>query len=225
MDLPLSDFRRMEVEEFEHIKIARACEQAGDRTRLQGFSDRRCGFASLRKRIDRRNSRLHGRSGIAAAGAQCAAGQRQSVGHAAGRSWLSGYGRACHALLRTRPGRDRSRCATRHRADTTVDGRHWNRRGGDVSHADASTWGSHPQVEVEVALARAYNRWLIERVLAHEPRIRSMLYLPFNDAEASFRMVQEFGQANGVVGFMVTSACYRPVHHNSYMKTYALWRR
>ena len=54
--------------------------------------------------------------------------------------------------------------------------------------------GVHPQVEVEVALARAYNRWLCEKVLAKEPRIRSMLYLPFNDAEASFRMVQEFGK-------------------------------
>jgi len=82
--------------------------------------------------------------------------------------------------------------------------------------------GLHPQVEVEVALARAYNRWLCERVLAHEPRIRSMLYLPFNDAEASYKIVQEFGCKKGVVGFMVTSARYRPVQHNSYMKTYAL---
>ncbi len=47
--------------------------------------------------------------------------------------------------------------------------------------------GLHPQVEVEVAMARAYNRWLTERVLAHEPRLRSMLYLPFNDAEASYQ--------------------------------------
>jgi hypothetical protein len=31
-----------------------------------------------------------------------------------------------------------------------------------------------------------------ERVLAGEPRIRSMLYLPFNDPAASYRMVQEF---------------------------------
>jgi predicted TIM-barrel fold metal-dependent hydrolase len=82
--------------------------------------------------------------------------------------------------------------------------------------------GVHPQVEVEVALARAYNRWLCEKVLAKEPRIRSMLYLPFNDAEASFRMVQEFSKHEGVCGFMVTAARYRPVHHNSYMKTYAL---
>ena len=82
--------------------------------------------------------------------------------------------------------------------------------------------GLHPQVEVEVAMARAYNRWLTERVLAHEPRLRSMLYLPFNDAEASYRIVKEFGDKKGVTGFMVTAARYRPVHHNSFMKTYSL---
>ena len=48
-----------------------------------------------------------------------------------------------------------------------------------------------------MALARAYNRWLCERVLAHEPRIRSMLYLPFNDPEACYRMVKEFGASQG----------------------------
>jgi predicted TIM-barrel fold metal-dependent hydrolase len=82
--------------------------------------------------------------------------------------------------------------------------------------------GLHPQVEVEVALARAYNRWLVERVLAHEARIRSMLYLPFNDPDASLRMVKEMAGKPGVVGFMVTAARYRPIHHNSYMRTYAM---
>src|SRR5258708_6210403 len=82
--------------------------------------------------------------------------------------------------------------------------------------------GLHPQVEMEVAFARAYNRWLVERVLRAEPRIRSMLYLPFKDPAASYRMVQEFAGKPGVVGFMVTAARYRPVHHNDYMKTYAL---
>ena len=32
-----------------------------------------------------------------------------------------------------------------------------------------------------------------------------MLYLPFNDPDASSRMVEEFGEAKGVIGFMVTS--------------------
>ncbi|MGA3305240.1 MAG: hypothetical protein ABSC26_04430, partial [Stellaceae bacterium] len=70
--------------------------------------------------------------------------------------------------------------------------------------------GLHPQVETEVQLARAYNRWLCDKVLASEPRFKSMLYLPFNDPEASYRTVKEFGNKPGVVGFMVTAARYKP---------------
>jgi uncharacterized protein len=82
------------------------------------------------------------------------------------------------------------------------------------------TLGLHPQVEVEVAVARAYARWITERVLAAEPSIKSMLYLPFNDPEASLRLIEDFGDAPGVVGFMVTSVRYRPVHHNAYVPVY-----
>jgi predicted TIM-barrel fold metal-dependent hydrolase len=82
--------------------------------------------------------------------------------------------------------------------------------------------GLHPQVEIEAALAQAYNRWLCERILAHEPRLVSMLYLPLNDPEAAYRTVKEFGAKKGVKGFMVTSPRYKPVHDNVYMKTYAL---
>ncbi len=82
--------------------------------------------------------------------------------------------------------------------------------------------GVHPQPEVEAALAQAYNRWLCDRVLAQEPRIISMLYLPFNDPEAAYRTVKEFGGRKGVKGFMVTSPRYKPVHDNAYVKTYAL---
>jgi predicted TIM-barrel fold metal-dependent hydrolase len=81
--------------------------------------------------------------------------------------------------------------------------------------------GLHPQVEAEVALAFAYNRWLSEKVLQEESRIRSMIYLPFNDPDASLRMVKEFAGKQGVCGFMITSVRYRPVHHNSYMRVYA----
>src|SRR5215211_7443984 len=82
--------------------------------------------------------------------------------------------------------------------------------------------GAHPVPEVEAAMAQAYNRWLCDRILAHEPRIVSMLYLPFNDPDAAYRTVQEFGDRKGVVGFMVTSPRYKPVHDNAYIKTYAL---
>src|SRR5207248_10373206 len=82
--------------------------------------------------------------------------------------------------------------------------------------------GLPPEGQVETSLCRAYNRWLCERILAHEPRIISMLYLPFTTPEAAYRTVKDFGDKKGVVGFMVTSPRYKPVHDNAYMKTYAL---
>ena len=82
--------------------------------------------------------------------------------------------------------------------------------------------GLHPQAEVEVGMARAYNRWITERILPSNDRLRSMLYLPFNDPEATYQMVKDFGGKKGVIGFMVVSTRYKPVYDNPYMKTYAL---
>ena len=82
--------------------------------------------------------------------------------------------------------------------------------------------GLHPQAEVEAALARAYNRWITEVILPSNSRLRSMLYLPFNDPEATYRTVQDFAGKPGVIGFMVVSTRYKPVYENAYMKTYAL---
>jgi uncharacterized protein len=81
--------------------------------------------------------------------------------------------------------------------------------------------GMHPQAEVEVALGRAFNRWLIEEILPQEPRLKGMMYLPFNDPDACVEVVEEFADAPGVIGFTVVSTRYRPVHHNSYMRLYA----
>jgi hypothetical protein len=82
--------------------------------------------------------------------------------------------------------------------------------------------GLHPQPEVETALSKAYNRWLCDRVLSDESRIKSMLYLPFNDPDQCYEFVKEFGDKKGVVGFLVTGVRYNAVHENDYMKTYAL---
>ncbi|WP_322067007.1 amidohydrolase family protein [Burkholderia ubonensis] len=82
--------------------------------------------------------------------------------------------------------------------------------------------GLHPQVEIEVNMAKAYNSWMVEEVLAGNSRLRSMLYLPFNDPEATYEMVKKYAGTKGVIGFMVVSTRYRPIYHNDYMKTYAL---
>jgi uncharacterized protein len=81
--------------------------------------------------------------------------------------------------------------------------------------------GLHPDAAIEIALARAYALWLADKVLSVDESIKSMLYLPFNDPEASVRMVEEFSDLPGVVGFMVTATRYRGVHDNAYMKLYA----
>ncbi|HEV7866880.1 MAG TPA: amidohydrolase family protein [Chthoniobacteraceae bacterium] len=80
--------------------------------------------------------------------------------------------------------------------------------------------GMHPDSRMESALSWAYTRWMTEEILPHEPRMRTMIFLPFNDPEASLRAVKQFGGRPGVAGFMVTAARYRPVHDNVYAKVY-----
>jgi len=84
------------------------------------------------------------------------------------------------------------------------------------------TLGVHPQPEVEVLIADAYNTWLTERVLPCDPGLLGLLYLPFNTPEACAPMVEKFADKKGVLGFTVTSTRYKPVHHNSYMRLYSM---
>jgi len=82
--------------------------------------------------------------------------------------------------------------------------------------------GMHPQVDMEVTLGRAYTRWLVETILPADKRIKSFAYLPFNSPQAAIKMVEDFGDCEGIIGFCVTSARYKPVHHNDYMRLYAM---
>src|ERR1700752_1067445 len=51
--------------------------------------------------------------------------------------------------------------------------------------------GMHPQPEMEVWLARAYNKWLIENVLSADDRIKTLVYVPFNTPVEAERCVPE----------------------------------
>ncbi len=82
--------------------------------------------------------------------------------------------------------------------------------------------GMHPDVQIETQMAWAYSRWLVEEILPHSPHIKTMLYLPMNDPKSCEKFVEYFGDKKGVVGFMVTSARYRPVHANDYMRLYRM---
>jgi hypothetical protein len=80
--------------------------------------------------------------------------------------------------------------------------------------------GTHPQPTVEAQLALAYNRFLCERILSSDERIKSLLYLPLAEPEMCLRIIREFADHPSVMGFMVTSVRFKPVHHNSYIPIY-----
>ena len=80
--------------------------------------------------------------------------------------------------------------------------------------------GMHPDPNIETAMAWAYTRWLTEEILPHAPHVKTMVYLPMNQPDECVRFVERFAETPGVVGFMVTSARYKPVHDNAYMRLY-----
>jgi uncharacterized protein len=221
MELPLSNHRRMSVDEFDtRIVLSHAAKQARERgyqnfpiIDVDSHHFESESFAEIVKYIEDpvirqllESSTIAGYRGV---GALPAGLGYQDYGGRIMREPL-------RRLERTEP--------TPHR-DITLTRRWMDSMGVDIAILFPTPMlhlGLHPQVEIEVALSYAYNRWLVEHVLAQEPRIRTMLYLPFNDPAATYRVVKEFIGKPGVVGFMVTSNRYRPVHHNDYIKTYAL---
>ena len=82
--------------------------------------------------------------------------------------------------------------------------------------------GTSPVDGAELYLSRAYNRWLREIILPQEKRILGLVYLPFNSPEDCERLVKDFSNVPGIVGFTVTSVRNAPVHSPSYMRLYAM---
>ena len=84
------------------------------------------------------------------------------------------------------------------------------------------TLGMHPQDEIEAALGAAYNKWLVERILPEDDRLKGMIYLPFNTPEACVEEVKKYAHVDSIIGYSVCSTRNKPVHHNNYMKLYAM---
>lgn len=82
--------------------------------------------------------------------------------------------------------------------------------------------GMHPMDDVEVALGRAFNRWLVERILPQNERIKGLLYLPFNSPGECEKLVEEYADAPGIIGFTVCATRNKPVHHNAYARLYSM---
>ena len=222
MDHQISDFRRMAVEEFDTTKLLahasrQARERGYDKFPIVDVDSHHYENESLNEILEYMDDPVLRQLALA--------GSKPNAKNARIMNTMVGYqdmgGRIPRYGLRsleTAPGGKDQR-------DAALTKRWMDAVGVDVAvlfPTPMLALGVHPQVEVEVALSRAYNRWLCERVLAREPRLVSMLYLPFNDPDATYEFVKEFGEKKGVVGFLITSTRYRPVHNNSYMKTYAL---
>jgi predicted TIM-barrel fold metal-dependent hydrolase len=80
--------------------------------------------------------------------------------------------------------------------------------------------GLHPEPDIVTAMTFAYNRWFTKTILPREKRVKTLLCLPFHDPDASLKMIQEFGETPGVVGFMITSQRHAGVHKNMFMRVY-----
>jgi len=80
--------------------------------------------------------------------------------------------------------------------------------------------GLHPEPDIVTAMTFAYNRWFTRTILPREKRVKTLLSLPFHDADACLQTIKEFGETPGVVGFMVTSQRHTGVHRNIYMRIY-----
>jgi uncharacterized protein len=81
--------------------------------------------------------------------------------------------------------------------------------------------GMHPQVDIEVVIGNAFNKWLTEEILPQDARIKAMLYLPFNHPEACVKAVEMYADHPGIIGYSVTSTRFRAVNHDSYMPLYS----
>ena len=108
-----------------------------------------------------------------------------------------------------------------HRAGAPLDGRARPRLSDRVPDADAdarhASAGRH-----RGGAGRAYNKWLVERILPEDDRLKGLIYLPFNTPEACEELVEKYAGVDSVIGFTVCSTRNKPVHHNNYMRLYAM---
>jgi predicted TIM-barrel fold metal-dependent hydrolase len=82
--------------------------------------------------------------------------------------------------------------------------------------------GMNPMDDIEIYLARAYNRWLTERILPDEKRLIGLVYLPFNSPAECEKLVAQYGAHPGVCGFTICAVRHKPVHAPQYMRLYSM---
>jgi predicted TIM-barrel fold metal-dependent hydrolase len=77
---------------------------------------------------------------------------------------------------------------------------------------------TQPKKDWEFQLTLAYNRWVANDLLAQEPQIKGMLYLPLHSTNECLTMIEELGSKPGVAGCVVASARYEKIQQKGMMK-------
>ncbi len=195
---PVNEVRNLRFDEFSSLESpAKATEQARKRN-YQDFLIVDVDLASLRERILQRDLQVHREPGASPAGdrnppraaaAPACSAARSAIRTSAGASRATGCASTRRSRTPASTATSRRRCA---------GWTPWASTMPCLFPTPMLFLGTHPQVEVEVAMARAYNRWLVRaRSWPKEQRIVSMLYLPFNDPEATLQDGQGFRRQAG----------------------------
>ncbi len=82
--------------------------------------------------------------------------------------------------------------------------------------------GMNPMEDIEIYLARAYCKWLAEVIIPQDKRIIGLAYLPFNTPSECEKLVKQYGDNPGIVGFTICAVRHKPVHANQYMRLYSM---
>lgn len=82
--------------------------------------------------------------------------------------------------------------------------------------------GMNPMDDIEIYLSRAYCRWLTEQIIPQDKRILGLIYLPFNTPSECEKLVKQYGDHEGIVGFTICAVRHKPVHANQYMRLYSM---
>ena len=82
--------------------------------------------------------------------------------------------------------------------------------------------GMNPMEDIELHLARAYARWLTQEILPQDKRIIGLFYLPFNSPTECEKLIEQYADTPGIVGFTICAVRHKPVHANQYMRLYSM---
>jgi hypothetical protein len=80
--------------------------------------------------------------------------------------------------------------------------------------------GGQLNLEYAAAMARAQNDWLIDQWMKPEPRLRSALVVPYEDADLAVKEIERIGHHPGFVQVMLMSRTSEPLGRRKYWKLF-----